>query len=439
MTARPGRPASPTVSATADGSGWAPAPVPATARWGLHLLVAVLLVLAAVRAAANRPTGWPWVVAWVAVVGVVYAVGPHSTRVSTSRRGAAAWLTVLLGTWVVLLALTPDAIYLAFAWFLLLLHLLPRTAGLVAVAATTVAAVAGFAWHQGRLDAAMVIGPVLGAAVATATVLGYQALQAESERRRVLIVELARTRDELAAAQRRAGVLDERERLAREIHDTLAQGLTSIQLLLRATTRSLDPERGVDVGRAATLTEQARETAQENLAEARRFVRDLAPGDLEASSLAGALRRLCETTSSRGSLPVAFHEVGAAEPLPTPVEVALLRIAQSALGNTIQHSHAGRADVTLTTMDSEVTLDVVDDGVGFVAGRAEADDLQSAVPDSPDRRAPNGRAEAPGGGFGLRSMRSRAAELGGLLTVESRPGHGTAVSVRFPRSSGPVS
>ena len=99
-----------------------------------------------------------------------------------------------------------------------------------------------------------------------------------------------------------------------------------------------------------------------------------------------------------------------------PVEVALLRIAQGALGNAAQHSRATRADVTLTIMDSEVTLDIVDNGIGFAT-------------DAP-------AADKPGsGGYGLGSMRSRTAELGGTLTVESQPGRGTAVSVHLDRVS----
>ncbi len=343
------------------------------------------------------------------VVGVVYAVGPRWA--AGSERASGLWLAVLLATWVALLALTPDAIYLAFPLSFLLLHLLPRRAGLVAVALTTAAAVAGFAWHQDIFTAGMVIGPVLGAAVVIATVFGYQALLAESEQRRRLIVELGRTRSELATAERRAGVTDERERLAREIHDTLAQGLSSIQLLLQAAHRSLDPARTVDPPRALVLVEQARLTAKDNLDEARRVVRALSPGDLAESTLSAALHRLCENASARTGIAVAFHQEGPATPLATGVEVALLRIAQGALGNTEQHSGATRADVTLTVMDIAVTLDVVDDGAGF------------------DPAAP-----APGqGGFGLRSMRSRADELGGELSVESRLGHGTAVSVHLDR------
>ena len=247
----------------------ASAPVPGPLKWGVHLLVAALLTLSAWRAALATPADWT-AVACSVVVGVVYAAGARWAAAATSARAAGVWLTVLLSAWVALLALTPDAIYLAFPWFFLLLYLLPRLVGLTAVFLTTVAAVAGFGWHQDTFTTAMVIGPVLGAAAAVATVLGYQTVQAESEQRRRLIIELDRTRTELAQAQHRAGVLDERERLAREIHDTLAQGLTSIQLLLSAANRSLAPAQPLNAHRASELVEQARLTAQENLDEARR-------------------------------------------------------------------------------------------------------------------------------------------------------------------------
>lgn len=396
------------------------APVPGALRWGGHLLVAALLALAAGRSALSHPPGWSAVVISSGLVAVVYTAGLRWKAVPTSARAAGAWLALLLTAWIALLVLTPDAIYLAFPWFFLLLYLLPRPIGLTAVFFTTVAAVAGFGWHQEAFTAAMVIGPVLGAAAVIATVFGYQAVQAESEQRGRLILELDRTRTELAAVQHRAGVLDERERLAREIHDSLAQGLTSIQLLLRAAHRSLAPGPAADPTRASHLVEQARHAAQESLDEARRFVHALAPADLDASTLTAALKRLCDTATTRTGIQVSFHEVGQAPQLATPVEVALLRIAQGALGNVVQHAKAGRADVTLTGMDTAVTLDVVDNGSGF--------DTQAPVPATPGL--------AGQGGFGLRSMRSRAADLGGQLSVESQPGRGTAVSVHFDRLPG---
>lgn len=404
---------------TGDGAG----SIPAALSGALDLLVGALLIIAAGRSIIGQALGWEWVVLCAAVVGAVYALGTRWVPAAATASAVGWWLFLLLSTWGVLLVLTPDAIYLAFAWFFLLLHLLPRPLALGSVAATTAAAVAGFGWHQDTFTAGMVIGPVLGAGVAISTVFGYHALRAESEQRRRLIIELDRTRNELAAVQHRAGVLDERERLAREIHDTLAQGFSSIQLLLQAANRSLDPTREVDPVRAAGLVEQARCAAQDNLTEARRVVRALAPGDLEESTLPAALQRLCDTTAARTGITVAFHLAGPAPLLDTPAEVALLRIAQAALGNTEQHSGATRADVTLTSMDTEVTLDVLDNGVGF--------DPQTVTA---DRRG----SDPGGGGFGLWSMRSRAADLGGVLSVESRPGDGTAISVHLNTHAAPV-
>lgn len=397
-----------------------PIPVPAVLRWCMHLLIAGLLLLTVLRAVHLSAGHVIGVLVLAVALGIVYAVGTRLSVISGSTTAAAVWLGVLLACWLGLLVFTPDAIYLAFAWFFLILHLLPRQAGLLLVAVTVIASIGGFAWHQDTFTAAMAIGPILGAGVAVATVWGYQALQAESEQRRRLIQQLQQTRAELAAAERQAGVLGERERLAREIHDTLAQGLSSIQLLLRAAGRDLSSN--TETGRTAELIEQARHTAQDNLTEARRFVAALAPSDLHQTSLVAALQRLCGTTSQQTGIAVVFHQEGTLIPLPTPVEVALLRIAQAALGNTTQHAQAGRAGVTLTIMDTVISLDIVDDGVGF--------DLANVL--SP------AAAPGPQGGFGLISMRSRAHELGGTMTVESEPGLGTAVAVTIDLAHTPA-
>ncbi|AZI58784.1 sensor histidine kinase [Nakamurella antarctica] len=383
-----------------------PVAVPALLRWCMHLLVAALLLLIALRAVADKGSPVVGILLTTMAVGIIYATQAKLPAIKSSSSAAAMWLGALLISWLGLLFLTPDAIYLAFPWFFLTLHLLPRRAGLAVLAATAIAAIGGFAWHQTRFTAAMAIGPILGAGVAVVTVWGYQALHAESEQRRQLIEQLHHTRAELAAAERESGMLGERERLAREIHDTLAQGLSSIQLLLRAAGRTLPPESA----RAAELIEQARAAAQDNLIEARRFVAALAPPALQQSSLVAALQRLCETTSQHMGFPVVFRLEGAMIALPTPVEVALLRIAQTALGNTTQHACATRAAITLTVMDTVVSLDIVDDGMGF-------DVVDPAT------------LPGPNGGFGLTSMRSRATELGGVMTIESEPGQGTAIAV----------
>ncbi len=385
--------------------------VPPVLRGCVHLLVAALLALAAVRAVVEdiRQVGAILVV--TVVMAVVYAAGPALPVVRRSQGAAAFWLAAVAVGWLVLLLLTPDGIWLAFPLFFVQLHLLPTRWGLAAVAATTVAAVAGFAWHAHELTAALIVGPVLGAAVAVATVLGYQALYRESEARQRLIEELTAARADLAAAEHAGGVLAERERLAREIHDTLAQGLSSIQLLLRAAERALPDRSEAALGHV----QQARQAAVDNLAEARRFVRDWTPPDLEAEPLPAALKRLCATSADASSLAVQSHVFGTPTELPAAHEIALLRIAQSALANTVQHSHATHAELTLSYMDTDVALDVVDDGTGF----------------DPDLVAAPGRGPA-GSGFGLATMRARAHALQGTLAVESAPGGGTAVAVTLP-------
>ncbi|MET9801087.1 sensor histidine kinase [Streptomyces sp. NPDC006368] len=376
-------------------------PAPRVPRVLLHLLMGGLPALAALRARD------PSVVAVAVAMGAVYAAGPVLRGVRGSARGAALWLGGLCAAWLVLLALTPDGLWAAFPLYFLQLHLLPVRWSLPAVAATAGAAILSYVGHGAPLNPGVFIGPLLGAAVAVATVLGYQALYRESERRRRLIEELIATRAELALAERHAGTLAERERLAREIHDTLAQGLSSIQLLLRAAGRLLP-----DGSPSAGHIERARQAAQDNLAEARRFVRALAPPGLEHGSLVAALERLCEA----GPGPrVRCSVSGTPVALPTPYEVALLRIAQSALANTVRHAGAERAEITLTFMDDSVILDFVDDGQGF---------------------DPLFRSPSEGGGFGLLAMRSRTESLGGTFTVESSPGQGTAVAVTLPLPAG---
>jgi signal transduction histidine kinase len=392
-------------------------PVLRVLRLCLHALLAGLLALAAVKAvAAGGPHAYA-VVASALLMAGVYTAGTLSRSVGRSQRAAAWWLAALGVSWLLLLALSADGLWVAFPLYFLQLHLLPMRWGLTAVAATATAAISSFVLHGQQVTAGTFIGPLLGGAVAVATVLGYQALYRESERRRELIDELLSTRAELAEAERAAGTLAERERLAREIHDTLAQGLSSIQLLLRAAERALpadDP--------ALAHIRQAREAAQDNLAEARRFVRALSPPDLEHGSLAAALERLCAPAPTPGGPAVQFGISGTPVELPTPYEVALLRIAQSALANTVRHAKADRAEITLSFMETSVSLDIVDDGAGFDVGAVRRSNA----------------SQASDGGFGLPAMRARARSLGGTLSVESAPGQGTAVAITLPLPVSPT-
>lgn len=376
-------------------------------RAGLDLLVVALLIVAAGRAVGNEAGNALAVVGASAVVGALYLVGTTIARRRASTANGVPWLAALCLAWLVLLVLTPDATWVAFPLFLLQLYLLPQRWALAAVTLTTVVAIGGFVAHQDALTLPAVVGPMFGAAIAVVGALGYRSLYRESEQRRELIEQLHAARGELAEAGHAAGVAAERERLAREIHDTLAQGLTSIQLLLRAAQREL-PERD-DTGAAGAHIEHARRTAHDNLAEARRFVRALSPPGLDQGSLEVALDRLCSVTTAEGEVTVEFHLSGDPVELAQPYESALLRVAQSALANTMQHADARRATVTLSYMDTGLALDIVDDGMGFDPEAVLSDDAH----------------------FGLSAMQARVSALGGSLSIESADGAGTALAVSF--------
>ncbi|MER7956674.1 sensor histidine kinase [Streptomyces sp. NPDC096030] len=252
--------------------------------------------------------------------------------------------------------------------------------------------------------------------------LGTKEAEKAAERA-ATITELARTNARLqealsenAALQaqlllqaREAGVADERRRLAAEIHDTIAQGLTGIIAQLQVVTVTPDP------GIARVHVQRAADLARHSLGEARRSVQNLSPVALEHDSLPEALEKTVATWSERTGIATRFTVTGTHEPLHDEVSATLLRIAQEALANAERHSGASRAGVTLSYMGDEITLDVRDDGHGF--------DLS---------RVPARSTTADGSGFGLDGMRSRAERLAGCVTVEAAPGEGTAISARVP-------
>nr|WP_237421824.1 sensor histidine kinase [Gordonia sp. SID5947] len=237
----------------------------------------------------------------------------------------------------------------------------------------------------------------------------YQRLRAQSEERRRLLDELTRTQQVLAAREREAGRLAERERLAGEIHDTVGQSLASVIMLLHAALGQPAP-----ADRSAQLR-TALDTATGALAETRRFVLGLNPVTLERDGLTNALRSLADDSSASG-LRTVFEQHGNSRPLPTAVQVALLRAAQEALSNARRHAGANSATMTLTYQSDEVSIDVVDDGHGF----------DPTAHDGPRR---------DGTGYGLTAMRGRLSQQGGDVSIESGSGTGTAVRARIPVSA----
>ena len=379
-------------------------------RTGLHVLFAALAVLVIVRAVVV-PSERAGVVIGLAILLIVtYALGGVVARARGRRRRIAGslWLGAITLEWIALLWLTPEAAYLVFPLFFLYLHLLGRWWGSAAIVAATVVAICALGIHGGWTVGG-VVGPLVGAGVALLIGLGYQALAREAQQREALMQELVATQGQLAATEHESGVLAERARLAREIHDTLAQGLSSIQMLLHAAERA-DPERpGVEHIRLA------RETAADNLAEARRFIRELTPPDLDDNGLGGALRRLAVGQWQAQGLAVTVRVSDSIE-LPMQLQTALLRIAQGAVANVIQHAHASTAVITLESDGVGLRFTIVDDGAGF--------DLQAA-----DARG--GRSDS----FGLTAARERVDQLGGVLSVESSPGRGTTLRVELALES----
>ncbi|MGC9544221.1 sensor histidine kinase [Streptomyces sp. UG1] len=254
------------------------------------------------------------------------------------------------------------------------------------------------------------------------TVVGHLTAQQEerSRARAETIAELERTNaalqqalDENAALHsqllvqaREAGVADERRRLAAEIHDTIAQGLTGIIAQLQVVANA------PDLPTARTHLDRASALARHSLGEARRSVHNLAPVALEHDGLPQALRSTVTEWAQRTGVRADFTVTGTAEQLHDELSATLLRIAQEALSNASRHARATRVGVTLSFLGDEVILDIRDDGQGF--------DLLTL----PERGS--------NGGFGLPGMRARAERMAGCLTVESEPGRGTALSARVP-------
>ncbi|WP_285136151.1 sensor histidine kinase [Microbacterium sp. lyk4-40-TSB-66] len=377
------------------------APVFAGLRVGLHVLFAGLLALVVVRVLlTDAPFG---ALLLAGLLGVLYLSGIALSR--TGRSGAGiAWLAALTVVWAALVWLVPEAAYLVFPLFFLYLHLLPGVAGPAAVVAATALTIAAFAVHGG-LTVGGVVGPVVGAGVALLIGLGYAALERRAAEREALVAELIATRDRLAAAEREQGVLAERARLAREIHDTVAQGLSSIQMLLYAAERA--DATGPGIGHVRL----ARRTAADGLAETRRFIRELAPPSLD-SGLGAALDRLAEGWGAREGVAVTV-EVAQELSLPMDAQTALLRIAQGALANVAQHARAGHVGIRLDRTDDAVRLEITDDGAGFDPRVAE-------------------RAASATDSFGLRAMRERVDQLDGRLDVVSAPGAATTITVTLP-------
>ncbi|UXY24675.1 sensor histidine kinase [Streptomyces cynarae] len=410
--------------------------------WGPYGLLGIGFVPALATA---DPHAGPakWYTAW-ALLGAAVALQLwwHSTRPSgpdrrrtPSRAGTAYYIV----RWALAFALTwlnPFFAFYAAAGYMDADETLPgrwQRLGLLASAVTVAGAQAG----------GMPFGSVVQWIVFAALLVANSGLQmvvahlTEQETRRSherteTIAELERTNaalhqalDENAALHaqllvqaREAGVADERRRLAAEIHDTIAQGLTGIIAQLQVVAGA------PDLATARTHLDRASALARHSLGEARRSVHNLAPVALENDGLPEALKKTVTEWGERSGVRAEFTVVGAVEQLHEEVAATLLRIVQEALSNAARHAQASRVGVTLSFLGDEVILDIRDDGTGF------------ELLGLPARSIPHSRLRSSGGtptgGFGLDGMRARAERIAGSLTVETEPGQGTAVSARVP-------
>jgi signal transduction histidine kinase len=369
--------------------------------WAGRVIVGVCILAVVIAAFDERPIvrTVPWGVVltlatWAAVLLLArllegdFEVEPDATDDMRYLRWWVPVLVCLAALWFVATMSSPSYFVALFAMYWLFWSSVDLPWGALPAAALTVLMVVanerwGASWVEALAQGAISFGMGLAFALYINVVID------QSRQRSALIAELRDAQRHLAAAQHEAGVLAERERLAREIHDTLAQGFTSIVMLCQA-------------GRH----ERVEQVARDNLAEARRLVAALQPGVLDGRSLPDALARVVQSFADDTDVAVELDVVGEPRPLARTEEVALVRIAQEALANVRQHAAATSVRVRLR-FDDPVTLSITDDGQGF-------------DPETVD------------GGFGLRGLRDRITEVHGALDVRSAPEGGTTVEVRVP-------
>lgn len=379
-------------------------------RWWHGLFAALVVTTVVVMVVEGKPhLGWR--LACVVVIGGAYAVWGRRGMGERDPLAGMLYMAVAWGLMVVLMALdgTGTAWILTFGLFPQTWAILPRNraAGTVVAAILLIGAVR--LWNGPRTG-----NDVVGIAVSTVIMLVLSLtlglfidrIIREAGTRARTIDELHRTQDELAAAERAQGVAGERERISREIHDTLAQGFTSVVTLARATELALDRGDLAAVRERLRLIEQ---TAADNLSEARLIVAELTPGHLQSRTLSEALQRLVDAVSAESGMAGTVRIEGEPFVLPANSEVVLLRTAQEGLSNVRRHSGASTFEVSLSyATDGPVALVVTDDGVGF---------------------DPAAQAR----GYGLDGATARATEVGGRFDVDSRPGAGSRLRVEVPR------
>jgi len=338
------------------------------------------------------------------VVAWELTVGRGVSRVGALNERTATFVAVVLVMSILAVWFSRVAVVAVPAIYPIIFSALPMLTAIVVTTAFTVTPLAitlaeqGFRAPEIPLAVAItllgvVAAPLIGVMVVTATRQRFQLA--------AVVSELEATRAESARLSREAGVAAERERLAHEIHDTLAQGFTSIVALAQAVQAELD----TNPAAACQHIELIGSTARENLAEARVMVAGLTPTALDEGSLAAAIRRQCDRLAAETG--IAVHvSVDDVPALGMATDVVLLRATQATFANVRKHSHATDVDVRVATIAGHVRLSLQDNGIGLNGTHVE--------------------------GFGLRGMRSRVAQVGGAMSVSPTPGGGLTVTIEVP-------
>ncbi|TRO58998.1 MULTISPECIES: sensor histidine kinase [unclassified Streptomyces] len=382
-----------------------------------HFVFFLIVGAALVRLARlNLSLCWD-IVAVSGLLAVTYAAG----LALWSRLGPLvrhAWVAALLLQWAVLVLLTPPPLTGAYVWCAIplacvALGALGHRAAMAALTAITLLLVGQLTRTAGGFDPEMVLIPV---AAVWSTVALYRAQQRNVTERQRLVEELRGTRDVLADERHRTGVLEERARLARDLHDTLAQELSGSLMLLQAAER--DWEERPDVAR--TRVRAVTDGLDAGLTETRRIIQDLTPSTVAEAGLEGSLRLLCDQAQqAEAAVRVQFRSVGTHRPeLDEQAATTLFRVAQGMMANVREHAHATSLLVTLHHRADRVELDMSDDGVGFDPARV-------------------GGAVRSGRGFGLPAARARLRTNGGDLDIDSVPGRGTRIRATVPARAWP--
>jgi signal transduction histidine kinase len=369
---------------------------------GLCLAAMVAIVLLNDRIPGNVPVA---VSALAVIVACVLTLGRRIIRSPEFDWRTVAFVATVVGLWVVALWASPIAVAAIPALYPLVFSTLRLMPALVVTTAVNVTPLTLTLLTKGTRAPYMALGVAITLiGVIAAPVIGTVIMTAIRQRERlaILVGELEATRAETARLSRQSGAAAERERLALEIHDTLAQGFTSIVALAQAVEAELD----TDPVAASRHVELIRATARENLAEARVMVADLAPAALDDSSLPAAIRRLADRLSAETGIAVTVDTGRELPALGMASDVVLLRAAQETLANVRKHSQASEVHVELSAAGRGVRFSVADNGVGLAEDHAE--------------------------GFGLRGMKARVAQVGGTMSVSPTSGGGVTVEVEVP-------